>query len=176
MNDENKKNKPAQEQLPEQILTVFVFLKDLHSELFEGKKLHDYLKFLSIANYIFAAFYLWGAISAFALVLKIFPLIASHDPSLSKMIWPTFFALLTGIFLLACTGAIVLNGYFISKREKLKFCRIVACIELLDMPLGTLIALASIIALLSPQVIKLFDDNCDPSEKYYVPEDDYDRG
>lgn len=176
MSEESDKNKSVQEKVPEQILTVFTFLKDLHQELFEGKKLHDYLKFLSIGNYVLAAFYLWGALSALSLVLKIFPLIANSDPSLSKMIWPTVFAVITGIFMLASTAVIVLNGYFISKREKLKYCRIVSCLELLDMPLGTLIALASVIALFSPQVIRLFDENCDPSEKYYVPEDDYDRG
>jgi len=70
-----------------------------------------------------------------------------------------FFMLIAGFFILVgWTFAVVIlmTGRFIARRVHYMFCFVVACIECLFMPFGTVLGAFTIIVLMRPSVKNLF--------------------
>jgi hypothetical protein len=56
-------------------------------------------------------------------------------------------------------GALVITGYFLSKRRKYTFCLVVAGVECIFVPFGTVLGIFTIIVLVRPTVKALFEVN-----------------
>lgn len=126
----------------------------------------NHLRMLATAHYIF------GAITAF---FSCFPLIhismgammilgkfpgaktAPMPPDMQWMGW-LFVVIGTFVVLFGWTLAVlmVMTGRWLSARRKPTFCFVVACIECINMPLGTLLGVFTILVLNRPSVRALF--------------------
>ncbi len=72
------------------------------------------------------------------------------------------FILIPAIIILmgwALAGCMVAAGYFLSKRQKYTFCLVVAGVECIFMPFGTVLGIFTIIVLVRPSVKALFEAN-----------------
>ncbi len=87
-----------------------------------------------------------------------FPGTASSPPPPAFMGW--MFVGLGGIIVVVGELMAILiasAGYFLSKRRHRTFCLVVAAVECLSMPLGTLLGVFTILVLVRPSVQALFE-------------------
>jgi hypothetical protein len=72
------------------------------------------------------------------------------------------FGLVLSLFLWALAGAIVASGRFLSQRKNWIYCIIIAGLECINMPLGTLLGVFTIIVLVRQSVKELFEGRAVP--------------
>jgi hypothetical protein len=124
----------------------------------------EHLKLLSIFHYVVGGMtILFGCIPIIHLVIGIIMIVApekfgkgSNQPP-EFMGW--FFVILGSLFILLgwIMGAlIVTTGRFISRRRHHTFCFVIACVECLFMPFGTVLGVFTILVLNRPSVRQLF--------------------
>lgn len=130
-----------------------------------------HIRSLSIAHYVFAG--LSALLSCFSLIYIFLggafilgkvppspapPAGSPPPPDMAFMGW--FFALFGLAFLILGLGIAIcqfLTARWLSARKKRTFCFVVACIECINMPLGTLLGIFTILVLSRPSVKALFD-------------------
>ncbi len=126
----------------------------------------EHLKLLSIIHYIV------GGLTGLFACIPIIHVVAGIAILLGAMgdgppaIFGLFFAGLGGLFVLAgWTLAIcmILTGRNLSRQTKPTFCLVVACVECIFMPFGTVLGVFSILVLMRPSVKALF---ADPNGRY----------
>lgn len=126
----------------------------------------EHLKLLSIFHYVVAGFAAFFALfPAIYIILGLCLMFVptqftetGHQPPP-----PTFlglvFIIVGGVMMafgLAFAGAIFAAGRFLARRKHHTFCMVVACIECLFMPFGTVLGIFSIVILMREPVKQLF--------------------
>ncbi len=135
------------------------------------EKINDYLKLISIFQYILAGFtFLTSFFPILHLGFGLFMLFAPEaslcemakdgcaDVFLTRMMGVLFVCVGGGIMLsgFAFGGAILLTGRYIAQRRRPLFCMIVAGLECMFMPLGTALGVWTLFLLLKKEVSVLF--------------------
>ncbi len=122
----------------------------------------QHLKLLSIFHYVL------GGISALFALLPIFHLafglFLTFAPGRMGNAGPprVIGLLMTGFALVLILGGwafavlVVLAGRFLSRRKHYNYCFVLACIECICMPLGTVLGVFTILVLMRPSVKELF--------------------
>ncbi len=126
---------------------------------------NEHLKLLSIFYYIKGGLTaLFSCIPIIHVVLGLFFIFAPHLFGQGKDQPPAFigwlFVLLgSSIILLGWTFAVLalIAGGFIARRKHYTFCIVVACLECLSIPLGTILGVFTILVLNRPSVRELFN-------------------
>ncbi len=122
-----------------------------------------YLRLLSIFHYVVAGFAtLFSLIPSIHLVLGI--VMASGGLSDPKDPLPTvligwFFIVFASVWILCgltFAACIVLAGRYLQARRHYTFCLVMACLECMFMPFGTILGVLTIITVLKPSVRTLF--------------------
>lgn len=122
----------------------------------------EQLRLLSIFHYVV------GALAALASLLPLMHLFMGlamltgrfdeASPAESRLFgW--FFIVMASVMIAigaACTAAILLTGHFLSRRRHYMFCLVVAAIECLFVPVGTILGVFTIVVLQRPSVKALF--------------------
>lgn len=130
----------------------------------------QYIKLVSVLNYILAAiFALFGCFPFVHVMIGLLALTGKlKDDSGREM--PAFFGwlfvLMPGCFILCAwimAALAILAGRRLGQRRSYQYCFVVACIECLFMPLGTLLGVFTLILLLKPEVKAAFDANLESS-------------
>jgi hypothetical protein len=125
----------------------------------------QHLGLLSIFHYVVGG--LAGLLACFPilhLVAGIFILISSlTDPSQSGpgALFGLFFIVIAGsIMLFGWTFAIciILSGWFLAKRKHYMFCLVMAGVECMFSPFGTVLGVFTIITLIRPSVKEIFEN------------------
>ncbi|HOK94582.1 MAG TPA: hypothetical protein PK052_05995 [Anaerohalosphaeraceae bacterium] len=119
----------------------------------------NYLETISILHYVLAVLiYFKGLIAPF--IIGIAAVALSHSPHDTNLfvLFLTFFAALLLILPLTCIfGTLVLlAGRYISTRKYLVYCQIIAGLECLCVPLGTILGIFTLIQLTKPTVKATF--------------------
>ncbi len=126
---------------------------------------HEHLRLLSIFHYIHGVLMglsvcLLGCFASFPLGLPL-ALAADSGPEGEVLGWIT-------VALVGCFGiclplglglAILMTGSNLTSHTGHTFCFIVACIECLSMPIGTVLGVFTIVVLMRPSVKELFEKN-----------------
>jgi hypothetical protein len=73
------------------------------------------------------------------------------------------------LFLLALAGCALFTGYNLSRKKRYMFCFVDACICCIQVPLGTILGVFTIVVLARPGVKELFDR--DSAETPMAPEE-----
>ncbi|HET6397393.1 MAG TPA: hypothetical protein VFF91_11190 [Pseudoxanthomonas sp.] len=127
----------------------------------EDAQAREHLRVLSVLHYVLAA--LTGLMS----LLPVFHLLlglglatghlASEDPDATVVGW--FFVGFAGLFIvggLTLAGFIAWAGHCLARQRRHRLCLVVAAVECLLMPLGTVLGVFALIALTKPRVRALF--------------------
>lgn len=72
------------------------------------------------------------------------------------------------LVLLALAGCALFTGYNLSRKKRYLFCFVDACLSCIQMPLGTILGVFTIVVLARPEVKELFDN---PSTETSNPEE-----
>jgi hypothetical protein len=135
-----------------------------HHELTQQDE--QYLKLLSIFHFVVAGITgLFACFPIFHLIVGVTMLAGGFDPAPKDENFPfqlfgLMFVLIPAFIILlgwALAVAIALTGYFLLKRRNYMFCLIVACVECIFMPFGTVLGVFTIIMLLRPAVKAIFE-------------------
>lgn len=124
----------------------------------------QYLKLLSIFHYVvggivglFACFPIIHFVVGLGILISSFTQSSQNGP---PALIGLFFTLFAGGFILfgwAFAICIILGGIFISKRKNYMFCMVVAGVECIFTPFGTVLGVFTIITLIRPSVKELFN-------------------
>lgn len=127
----------------------------------------EHLRWLSIGHYILAAFSLLGVcIPVFHLTFGLgllsgaIPMESSADQGVGRVMGAIFAGvacLIMSIFA-AYAGALAFAGQSLASKKRYTFCLIVAGINCLFAPLGTVVGVFTIIVLMRPEVKELFQN------------------
>ncbi len=132
----------------------------------------QYLKLLSIFHYVV------GGLAALFACFPIFHLVVGismmsggffappPEEGFPVMLFGLMFTLIPAAIILtgwALAGVMIATGYFISQRIRHTFCLVVAGIECIFMPFGTVLGVFTIILLTKPAVQEQFASNRDSS-------------
>lgn len=123
----------------------------------------QYLKILSIFHYVVGG--LAGLFACFPIIhfaVGIGIMIAGlTDPNAGPpFFFGLFFVLIAGSFIVfgwAFAICIILAGVFMAKRKNHTFCLVMAGVECIFTPFGTVLGVLSIIFLLRPSVMEMFE-------------------
>lgn len=128
----------------------------------------QYLQILSIFHYVvgglaalFACFPIFHLAMGLGMLTGGFGPVPSDD-KFPFQLFGLMFVIIPLIIILcgwALAGAIIATGYFLSKRRKHTFCLVVAGVECIFMPFGTVLGVFTIILLVRPTVKALFEAN-----------------
>ncbi len=131
----------------------------------------EHLRLLSIGNYVFAAL---SALSA-CIGSVAFSFIGNHMTGIfqeadthSPPIFFSFFFIMVCFSLLLSWGLAVcaaLSGRYLAERRNYQFCLVIAVIECLFVPLGTLLGVFTLYVLMKDQVKKEF--NAPPTQRLF---------
>jgi hypothetical protein len=125
----------------------------------------QYLKLLSIFHFVVAGITgLFACFPIFHLIVGLTMLTGGFEPAPQDEDFPfqlfgLMFVLLPACIILlgwALAVAIALTGYFLLKRRNYMFCLVVAAVECIFMPFGTVLGVFTIIVLLRPTVKATF--------------------
>ena len=128
----------------------------------------QHLNILSIFHYVVGGLTaLFACLPIFHLAIGISMLSGGFGPAPSDEAFPMqlfglLFVIVPAIIILlgwALAGAIVVAGIFLSKRQKYTYCLVVAGLECIFMPFGTVLGIFTIIVLVRPTVKALFEAN-----------------
>ncbi|MCU0226717.1 MAG: hypothetical protein MUF01_03690 [Bryobacterales bacterium] len=123
-----------------------------------------HLRYLSIANYIYAAFNAVGALVAVGMVMLLagsaavggFPFRAPEVPG-----GGAFFVLIAAVvlvFMFCNTALQFLLARCLQQRRAHAFCFVVAILTALNMPVGTILGVLTLVVLMRPTVKHQFDE------------------
>jgi hypothetical protein len=123
----------------------------------------QYLKLLSIFHYVvggitalFACFPIFHLVMGLSILTGAF---GFPDEAGPPMAFGLMFTIIPAIIILtgwALAGCMVAAGYFLSARKYYMFCLVVAGVECIFMPFGTVLGVFTIIVLVRPSVKDLF--------------------
>ena len=127
-----------------------------------------HLRLLSIFHYVvgggaalFALFPIFHFfMGLFMLSMSLFAPTEAAEPVIFLAMMGGFFTVSAGamiLFGLAFAVAIAVSGYFIGRREHHTYCLVMAGIECMFMPFGTVLGVVTLITLLQPKVEALFN-------------------
>ncbi len=125
----------------------------------------EHLKLLSIFHYVYAGLTaLFSCIFITYVMVGLFFILAPDHMASSngdlppKLFGGIFFGLGMAIILIGWTIAIlrVIAGRCLARRRAYWYCFVIACLGCLNMPMGTVLGVFTIIVLLRPSVIALF--------------------
>lgn len=123
----------------------------------------EHLRMLSLFHYIVAAitglFSLFPVIHLIVGILMISGTLEHQDPTAAVAGW--FFVAFAGCFIacgLTLAGYIAYAGRCLRERRRHTLCLVVAALECMMMPFGTVLGVFTLIALTKPQVRALFAD------------------
>lgn len=128
----------------------------------------QHLHILSIFHFVVGGLTaLFACFPIFHLAIGLGMLTGGFGPSSPNEPFPfrlfgLMFVIIPAIIILlgwALAGAIVVAGYFLSKRQKYTFCLVVAAVECIFIPFGTVLGVFTIIVLVRPTVKALFEAN-----------------
>jgi hypothetical protein len=125
---------------------------------------HEHLKLLSIFHYVLAGIAAFFAcIPIIHVIIGLFLILAPHQFGPGNQQPPVFvgllFVFLGGFIILAgWTYAVLVffAGKFIARRTNYTYCFVVACVECIYVPFGTVLGVFSIIVLSRPGVKAMF--------------------
>lgn len=124
----------------------------------------QYLKILSIFHYVVGGITgLFACFPVFHLAMGISMLTGGFGPAPDDFPFQLFglmFVLIPGCIIVAgwaLAGCMIAAGYFLSTRQKYTFCLVVAGVECIFMPFGTVLGVFTIILLVKPEVKALFE-------------------
>lgn len=132
----------------------------------------QYLRILSIFHYVVGGITaLFACFPIFHLTIGIGMLTGGFGPMPPDEAFPfrlfgLLFVLIPAAIILlgwALAGAMVATGYFLSTRKKYTFCLVVAGIECIFIPFGTVLGVFTIIVLVRPTVKPLFEAGSQPA-------------
>jgi hypothetical protein len=128
----------------------------------------QHLNILSIFHYVVGGLTaLFACLPIFHLAIGISMLSGGFGPvppdeAFPMQLFGLLFVIVPAIIILlgwALAGAIVMAGIYLSKRQKYTFCLVVAGLECIFMPFGTVLGIFTIIVLVRPTVKALFEAN-----------------
>jgi hypothetical protein len=127
----------------------------------------QHLKLLSIFHYIVGGFFaLFSLFPIFHLVFGIVMIVSPDTFESGGEGPPAFigwlFALIGGTIILiglVLATCVILAGRFLSLRRHYTYCFVVACIQCLFIPFGTVLGVFTIIVLMRESVKQIFSDN-----------------
>lgn len=129
----------------------------------------EHLRLLSIFHYVAAAMMaVFACFPVIHLIIGIVALVSNEPPQIVGVI---FIAVASTIIVAGWTLAIcvALAGKFLSERRRYLYCFVIACIECLFMPVGTVLGVFTIIVLMRPSVKQLFEsEGIPPAPEPYV--------
>jgi hypothetical protein len=124
----------------------------------------QYLKLLSIFHYVvggltalFACFPIFHLIIGFGMMFGGF---GPPDEEFPFRLFGLMFTVIPACIILlgwALAGSMVATGYFLSTRQRYMFCLVVAGIECIFIPFGTVLGVFTIIVLVKPGVKAMFE-------------------
>ncbi len=125
----------------------------------------QHLNLLSIFHYVIGGIkYVFGCFPIFHLVLGIIILLMPMKPgdkdAIPNVLMGGFFILFALVFIAVSwtlATMMIIVGYKLSRRKSYMFCLVIACIECLSMPFGTILGVFTIILLSRPSVKALFN-------------------
>jgi len=124
----------------------------------------QHLKLLSIFHYVVGGITaLFACFPVFHLTIGLSMLSGGFGPpdeAFPARLFGLMFVLIPACIILAgwsLAGVIVATGYFLSKRQRYMFCLVVAGIECVFMPFGTVLGVFTIIVLVKPEVKAMFE-------------------
>jgi hypothetical protein len=126
----------------------------------------QYLQILSIFHYVIGGLTaLFACFPIFHLAIGLGMLTGGFGPLPPDERFPVqlfglMFVIFPAMIILmgwALAGAIVTAGYFLSKRRKYTFCLVVAGVECIFIPFGTVLGVFTIVVLVRPSVKALFE-------------------
>jgi hypothetical protein len=125
----------------------------------------EHLKLLSIFHYVVAGFAgLFALFPIFHLIMGLVLIFASDKFTGNGSPPPEFIGWLFVIFALvfislgwAMAILILITGRFLARRKHYQFCLVMACIECLFMPFGTILGVFTILVLVRSSVKPLFE-------------------
>jgi hypothetical protein len=138
----------------------------------------EHLRILSILYYVFGGLGVFGGLFPLIYVVIGFVLlsIGPTKPGGPPGPPPEFVAWLMigfgggiSLFLLALAGCALFTGYNLSRKKRYMFCFVDACICCIQVPLGTILGVFTIVVLARPGVKELFDNS--PTEARLAPEE-----
>ncbi len=127
----------------------------------------EHLKILSIFHYVvggIAGLFACFPIFHFLIGLGALGVSIVHlsEETIPLAFMGTFFSLIAGSFIFcgwAFAIAVALTGWFLMTKKRYMFCLVVAGIECVFMPFGTVLGVFTIIVLVRPSVKELFEAN-----------------
>jgi hypothetical protein len=120
----------------------------------------QYLTLLSIFHFIVGGLVaLFSLLPVFHLVLGLIMVLASGEEPAAAIVGFIFICVATGIILAgwAIAAAIALCGYFIIKRRYYMYCLVIAALECLFTPFGTILGVFTLVLLTQKPVKQLFN-------------------
>jgi hypothetical protein len=123
----------------------------------------EHLRLLAIFHYVLAGFHVFGGcFPLIYVVLGVAMMTGGFDggrnppPPMMGFFFAVFGAAIT-LFLWGFAFLKVLTGRWLTQHTHHRFCFVVACIECINMPLGTTLGIFTILVLSRPSVKALFD-------------------
>ncbi|OGP55995.1 MAG: hypothetical protein A2Y65_03690 [Deltaproteobacteria bacterium RBG_13_52_11] len=137
----------------------------------------QYLKLLSIFHYIFGGM---AALFAFIpIIYVVIGMLAFYIPGpldFESEGVPAFIGLLliifgTGLIVLgwAFSACIIIAGRYLARQVHYMFCMVMAAIECIFMPFGTVLGIFTIVVLVRPSVKEMFERNAVPTSTGALP-------
>jgi hypothetical protein len=127
----------------------------------------DHLRLLSIFHYVVGGMAaLFSLFPIFHIVMGLFLILAPEkfgakgDPPPAFIGW--FFVVFAACFILAgwiFATLVILTGRFLARRKFYTFCFVMAAVESLFMPFGTVLAVFTLVVLLREPVKRMFEAN-----------------
>jgi hypothetical protein len=140
----------------------------------------EHLRILSILYYVFGGLGVFGGLFPLIYVaMGVFMVSGGMGPPArggaggpppELATFGYFFIFIGGgisLFLFALAGCALFTGYNLSRRKRYMFCFVDACICCIQVPLGTILGVFTIVVLARPGVKELFDDS--PAETLPAP-------
>lgn len=124
----------------------------------------QYLKLLSIFHYVVGG--LAGLFACFPIIHLVIGIgivvsgLTQRSAGFPSILFGLFFILIAGSFILfgwAFAICIILSGRFIAKRKNYMFCLVMAGVECIFTPFGTVLGVFTIITLVRPSVKEIFE-------------------
>lgn len=134
----------------------------------------EHLRTLSICHYVVAGLSLFG-IAFLALHYAIMSTVFGNPKLWEKAKEPPpfdpvqffhlmqWFYLLIGLFILACGIVTLMSGRFLGKRVNRTFSLIIAGLNCLFVPFGTILGVFTLVVLTKESVIRLYEESSPPS-------------
>jgi hypothetical protein len=133
----------------------------------------EHLNILAILHYVYGGLVALGGcfpliyvgLGAFVVSESMKPRNPGNAPPPEMGYFFIVFGLLFSLFLWAVAGLVITSGRYLSRRRNWMFCLIIAALECVNMPLGTILGVFTIIVLVRPSVKELFQGRLVPDAR-----------